>query len=488
MIAILRQRIAVPIRIIGLLLMMFSLSMLTPLIISFVYQDGFHLAFLLAFTVCLVTGAMAWLLNFRRREELRRRDGFLITALAYIMIGLAGSLPFVFMGEWVPSWTDAVFESLSGLTSTGATVLIGLDNMPPSLLFYRQQLQWLGGMGIIVLAVAILPTLGAGSMTLYRAEAPGALQSGKFTPRIAETAKTLWYIYLVLTVSCAWGYWLAGMSWFDALCHSFSTVSIGGFSTHDASLGHFDNGMVEAVAILFMLISGINFGLHFMVWKRKSPSHYLRDTETRFYISVIIVIFGICAGILVVSGDFSTGEAIRKSLFQTVSIVTTTGYTTDTFGNWPHPAALIIFLGAFMGGCAGSTAGGLKAVRILLVYAHGLRELRRLIHPHAVFQAKLGDKHLSGNVMNTLWGFFSLYTITFLVILVLLFMDGLDIMTGFSATAAMMNNLGPGLGDVAENYRSLSSQAKWLLSFAMILGRLELYALLVLFLPSFWRH
>ena len=342
--------------------------------------------------------------------ELRSRDGFLITVLCYLGLGFTGAVPLWLAPSIDAPFVDAVFESLSGLTTTGATVLTGLDDLPHSMLLYRQLLQWLGGMGIIVLAVAVLPMLGVGGMQLYRAESPGPVKDSKLTPRIAQTAKALWYLYLGLTLACALAYWLGGMGVFDAICYAFSTVAVGGFAPHDASLGHFDSIAIESVAIVFMVLSGMSFALHFTVLARRSLSHYAKDSELRLYFCVLAAVAIIVIGVLLLDG-VAPSISIREGLFQTVSIVTTTGYTTTDYSVWPMLAPVIMIFAAFAGGCAGSTAGGLKMYRVLLIYRQGMREIRRLIHPNGVFHIKLGEQLVPNRVVDAVWGFFAVYLI-----------------------------------------------------------------------------
>jgi len=378
---------------------------------------------------------------------------------------------------------------MSGLTTTGATVITGLDDLPRSILFYRQQLQWLGGMGIIVLAVAIMPMLGVGGMQLYRAETPGPMKDTKLTPRITETAKALWYIYLGLTVACATAYWLAGMSGFDAITHSFSTVSIGGFSTHDQSMGYFGSSTIELVAVFFMLLAGMNFALHFVAWRSFSLRPYLQDSEVRAYLGVLAIVIVITVYYLYLSDTFaSLGDAVHNGLFQVVSIGTTTGFTTAEYFIWPGFLPVLLLFISFIGGCAGSTGGGMKVIRFVLLIKQGRRELMRLIHPNAQLPVKVGKKVMSDRVVSAVWGFFAAYTGCFLVVMLFLMATGLDQVTAFSAVAACINNLGPGLGEVGANYQELSDAAKWALSFTMLLGRLEIFTLLVLFTRSFWQR
>ncbi len=481
------MHLAVILKVTGILLTLFSFVLVLPVAVGALYGEHTYAPFGWGFGITLVTGLLLMLAG-RGEHELRSGDGFMITVLFYLGLGLFGSIP-LFLAEPVSAgFTDAAFESLSALTTTGATVIVGLDDLPRSILFYRQLLQWFGGMGIIVLAVAILPMLGIGGMQLYRAESPGPVKDNKLTPRITETAKALWYLYLGITLLCAMCYWLAGMTPFDALCHSFSTVAIGGFSTHDASLGYFDNPTIEAIAIVFMVIAGINFGLHFMVLNRKNPLLYTQDREVRAYLFVLAIVSIVVCSLLVRHPD-SSASPFREGIFQAVSIATTTGFATTNFSIWPSVAPVILLFAAFAGGCAGSTAGGIKIIRVLLIYLQGSREIKRLIHPNGVFHVKLGQQKVPDRVIEAVWGFFSVYVIAFLTLVSLvMYISNLDFLTAFSAVGACLNNLGPGLGDVAENYAGLSAGVKWALMFAMLLGRLEIFTLLVLFTPAFWRR
>ena len=481
------MRLPVILRITGILLTLFSMALLVPVIVAAIYGEETIATFVTAFAITACSGLALWIPN-RGDQDLRAGDGFMITALFYVGLGLFGAVPIYLAESTGLSFTDAAFESLSGLTTTGATVITGLDGLPKSILFYRQLLQWYGGMGIIVLAVAILPMLGIGGMQLYRAESPGPVKDNKLTPRITETAKALWYLYLGLTIACALSYWLAGMSPFDAICHSFSTVAIGGFSTHDASIGYFGSQAVESVAIVFMIFSGINFGLHFVVWNRKNPLYYARDMEVRMYLAAIAVVaLAVCA--ILIRHPGADPSPIRHGLFQAVSITTTTGYTTRNFSAWPSAVPILLLFAAFAGGCAGSTAGGIKMIRVLLIFRQGMREIRRLIHPNGVFPLKLGNRKVPDRVVDAVWSFFSAYVIIFLTMVCLVMaISDLDFTTAFSAVAACLNNLGPGLGEVSLNYRALPDTVTWLLMFAMLLGRLEIFTLIVLFTPAFWRR
>lgn len=475
-------------RILGLLLMLFSLTMLPPIFVALHYQDGGLQAFLLGFALILLAGMLIWVPVRGIRAELRTRDGFLVVVLLWTVLGLSGAVPLALGTEPHMSITDAIFESMSGLTTTGATVLTGIDHLPHSILFYRQQLQWLGGMGIIVLAVAILPMLGVGGMQLYRAETPGPIKDSKLTPRITETAKALWYIYLGLTISCGIAYWLAGMTPFDALAHAFSTVAIGGFSTHDASMGWFDSPLIEAIAVIFMLLAGVNFSLHFLAMRKLTLRPYWQDAEFRFYISMLAVVATITVLFLMHSGTFSDPvDALHHGIFQTVSIATTTGFTTADYFTWPSFLPVLLIFTSFVGACAMSTGGGMKVIRFLLLIKQGMREIRQLVHPNARITIRVGGRPMSDKVFTAVWGFFSLYVASFSFLMLALMATGLDQTTAFSALAACINNLGPGLGEVGSHYGNINDTAKWLLSFAMLLGRLEVFSILVLLTPEFWR-
>ncbi len=467
--------------------MLFSLTSVPPLLIDLWYLEGTAWAFFYSYMFLLGAGILMWLPARNVTQDLRLRDGFVVVVAFWFVLGGSGALPFILYDALDIELADAMFESVSALTTTGATVLIGLDDLPHSILFYRQELQWLGGMGIIVLAVAILPMLGIGGMQLYRAETPGPVKDNKLTPRITETAKALWYIYLGLTIACALAYWFIGMDMFDAISHSFSTVAIGGFSTHDASIGYFDSTLVEAVAVVFMLLGGVNFGLHFVAFRRWSLKIYTADAEFKMYIRVLLLVAVICVTYLYFTGADELDDAIRHGVFHAVSIGTTTGFATSEFYLWPGFLPVLLLFTSFIGGCAGSTGGGMKVIRVLLLLKQGMREMIRLIHPSAQVVVKIGKTPVSDSVIDAVWGFFAAYIAVFVVMMLLLMASGLDQVTSFSAVAATINNLGPGLGDVGANYSSLSDFAKWVLCISMLMGRLEIFSLLVLFTPAFWR-
>jgi trk system potassium uptake protein TrkH len=476
-------------RVLGLLLAMFSLTMLPPALIALFYDDGTWEAFVFSFVIIAGSGLLIWLPVRRDVQEMRLRDGFTIVAMFWIVLGVFGAVPLILAERPSMSFTDAVFESMSGLTTTGATVLTGLDSLPKGILYYRQQLQWFGGLGIIVLAVAVLPMLGVGGMQLYRAEFPGPVKDTKLTPRITETAKALWYVYLGITVVCAAAYAAAGMTLFDAVCHAFSTVAIGGFSTHDQSIGYFGSPTIELIAVFFMFVAGVNFSLHFVVWQQRRLTSYLRDPEFRAYVRLLGVMTGFVLVYLHLTGYYpNLFELFTKGLFQVVSIATTTGFTTDNFAAWPGALPVLLLFSSFVGGCAGSTAGGMKVIRWLLMYKQGVREVKRLVHPNAEIPVRLGNKAVHNRVVDAVWGFFAVYVVVYGVLLLFLMAVGLDQVTAFAAIAATLNNLGPGLGEVTAGFGSLPATAKWAAVCAMLLGRLEIFTLLVLFTPTFWQR
>ena len=470
---------------------LFSLSLLPPALVAVIYKDGGGTAFIQAFVLSLFLGFMLWYPNRRHKKDLRTREGFLLVVLFWGVLGSIGAVPFIFSSQPDLSITDSFFESFSALTTTGATVIVGLDSLPKAILFYRHLLQWLGGMGIIVLAVAILPVLGIGGMQLYRAEMPGPVKDSKMPPRIAETAKALWYIYFLLTVACAFSYWVAGMNVFDAICHSFSTIAFGGFSTYDASIGHFDSPAINMVWVVFLLIAALNFSLHFAAFTRRGINLrvYFKDAEFKVLIIVQLALTAICFATLYHSGIYdSPEETFDYALFQAVSISTTAGFGTESFHMWPLFLPMLLIFSSFIGGCGGSTAGGIKVMRMILLLKQGSRELKRLVHPRGMFSIRIGNKVLPERVIDAVWGFFSAYALVFVICMLALMAMGMDNITAFSATAACLNNLGPGLGEVASNYASINDGSKWILLLAMLFGRLEVFTLLVLFTPTFWRN
>lgn len=473
-------------RLLGLLVILNTVSFLPSLGVSLLYDDGEAVHFLDATIISLAAGVAIWLPLRTDRRELKMRDGFMLVVLIWAVLGVVGGIPFL-LGLHL-DFTDSVFEAVSGFTTAGATVISGLDRLPPSILYHRQQIQWFGGMGVVVLAVAVLPVLGVGGMQLYRAEASGITKEEKLTPRIAHTARALWTIYLGLTLSCALAYWLAGMSGFDAIAHAFSTVATGGFSTHDASIGYFDNVAIEIVCTIFMLLGGVNFAMHFLVWRRRSLRPYLDDPETRAY-GVLVLGFVVLVVLgLVVAGAASPLPALRMAVFQVASVITSTGFSTADYSVWPQHLPLLMAILAYIGGCAGSTAGGLKVVRVLLLAKIGVRQFVTISHSRAITLVKLGQRRVPEEILYSVWAYYSLYILTALVLTVAMMAAGLDLTSAFGAVTASINLLGPGLGKVASSFAGTNDLVKWLAVFAMLVGRLEVFTLLILFSPAFWRH
>ncbi len=474
-------------RAVGALLWCVGATMMLPLGFSLAYGDGAHGPIVQSMGVAAVAGAVFFLPSRQGTPpSIGHREGILVVALGWIGAAALGALPF-YLADTFPTFTDAFFESMSGFTTTGASVLTDIEKVPRGLLLWRGLTHWLGGMGIIVLSLAILPFLGVGGMQLYKAEVPSPVPD-KLRPRIKDTASLLWKVYILFTVAETALLMAGGMDLFDALCHAFATLATGGFSTRNASVGHYQSAYVDGVVILFMLIAGINFSLHYQ-WLTGRPLALWRDPECRFFLYATAVFIVLCAGSLYGTVLDTIPGAFRYAAFQVVSILTTTGFATADYETWPPLTQVILFLCMFLGGSAGSTGGGIKCLRIILLIKHGYRELMRLVHPHAVSQVKLGGRVVPADVLHSVWGFFVLYLALFVVLSLLMAALGLDMVTAFSSVAATIGNIGPGFGAVgpAENYAGLPLAAKWLLSLSMLLGRLEIYTVIVLLIPEFWR-
>ncbi len=474
-------------RVTGLLFMAFSPILLLPIAISLWMHDGITHHFIISFLLQFSIGFLIWWPFRKHSYNLRRREGFLIVVLFWLLISFLGASVFAFVLDL--SYVDAIFESVSGLTTTGATVLSGLDNLPYSILFYRQELQWFGGMGLIMLAVAIMPMLGIGGMKMYLAETPGPMKEEKMAPRIVESAKLLWGIYAGLTLLCALAYWLAGMSVFDAVSHSMSTLSTGGFSTHDASMGYFNSDLIDYIAVFFMMLGGINFSVHYLAIHGRSIKYYFQNTEVKIFLFfVLFMVLFVTLVLHITSDDSHFFQELRNSAFEVVSVVTSTGFGLADFSVWPLFLPVLMIFISFVGGCGGSTAGGMKVMRIALVLKLWWREIRQLIHPHGVFTIKFSGYKISDNIQQNIYGFFAVYATTFVILLLMMmWLAKVDMVTAFSAIATSMNNLGPGLGEVTENFITINSSGKIISAMAMLLGRLEIFSVLVLFHPAFWR-
>lgn len=482
------MHLKVILKIFGLFLMLFSLSMLPPTFIAIMYKDGGWSSFVITFIISMVAGFLIWFPLHNHSEELRPRDGFIIVVMFWIVFGSLGIIPYSFTNSVSLSFADSLFESFSGLTATGATVLENIDLLPKSVLFYRQQSQWFGGLGIIVLAVAILPFLGIGGMQLYKAETPGPIKNNKLAPRVSATAKVLWLFYVFLTLICALFYRIAGLGWFDAISHSFTTIATGGFSTHNASIGYYDSGLIEGISIFFMLISAVSFGLHFSALSSRNLGNYLKDSEFKFF-----MLYCFTASVIVISFLYFKGvyedplEAIRHGLFVTVSILTSTGYSSDDINAWPIFALFFLLCLGIIGGCAGSTAGGTKSIRFVLLLKHLNKELKQLINPNAIFAVKVNNRNVEPSMFASLLSFFALYLIVFFAILFTVMALGLDLTTALSVVISCLNNIGPALGGASVSFSPLDDSIKVILTLAMLLGRLEMFTLIIIFSRYFWR-
>ncbi len=477
-------------RVLGLLLMIFSVSMLTPLIIYFIYHDGMVRPFVISFFLTLGTGLLLWLPTHRQQRELKVRDGFLVVFLFWVVLSFFGALPFYLNFYPHLNFTDALFESVSGLTTTGGTVLTHLDLMPHDILYYRQQLTLLGGVGIIVLALAILPLLNIGGMHLYLAETAGPIKTSKIRPRLNQTAKSLWYIYMSLVAVCALAFWLAGMPIFESIGESFSAVSTGGFAVHDENFAYYHSHLIEVIGVFFMFLGAINFGLHYQFFKKRSFLIYIRDPEFMFYLKILATAILISFIVLLLYGTYhhKIAETFTQSLFMVTSVASTTGFTTTDLNQWPTFLPYFLMFLALIGGCGGSTSGGIKVLRFLLLQQQTNREMKRLIHPDGIFPVHLGEQPLGDKTIQSIWAFVTVFALLFIVLLLALLGCGLDPRTAFGALVGSIANNGIGLGRTSINFESINNLSKWILTFAMLAGRLEIFTVLVLFTPGYWRR
>jgi trk system potassium uptake protein TrkH len=483
------MRYANVLKLVGVLLMLFSLSMLPPLGLAVLWHESVMRSFSVSFCITALVGFCLWVPFAGIKGDIKPRDGFLVVAAFWVVLSLFASLPFLFSLYHHINFVNAFFEATSGLTTTGATVLTNLDHMPRALLYYRQQLHFLGGMGIIILALAVMPLLGAGSMSLYRAEASGPFKNDKMRPRLAETAKSLWYIYVGLTIACAFAYWLVGMQPFDAIGEAFSTVSTGGFTMHDQSFAYYHSMLINSIAMIFMLIGATSFTLHFHCLWNRDFKIYFKDPETKSYLKLLLVAILIVSFILFVHQYYTVASPkhLIDAVFTVVSISTTTGFQTTNYVSWPTFLPFLIIFLALIGGGGGSTAGGIKVARALLLGEQGKREVIRMIHPGVVRPIKLGNQVIDENVIQAIWGFFAIYTGLFFVLLMLLLSFGLEPTTAFSALSACISNAGESIGLAGYGFAQLPSISKWVLIFAMFAGRLEIFTLIVLLTPAYWR-
>ncbi len=469
------------------LVMLYSLSMIAPVLVGLIFGEHYFFGFGLTFLVAFVVGVLGWQATRRGSKTLQTRDGFLVAVLFWLIFSAISTMPLYFDARLGLSFTDALFEGMSGITTTGASVLDGIDELPKSILYYRAQLNFLGGLGIIVLAVAILPFLGIGGAKLYQSEMPGPMKEDRFTPRLADTARNLWAIYSGLALCCALAYHLAGMNWFDAICHSLSTVSLGGFSTHGSSLGFFNSPAIEWVAGVFSILAAINFSLYFLAIQRRSLAPIVTNAEVRFFLSILFLVVAVTCIELYRSGTFGAHDAIVHGFFQAASVFTDNGLGAADYPLWPSHIVLLLLGASFFGGCVGSTCGGIKAMRFLLLHRQGSRELSQLVNPNAIFLIKVGGRTVSDRVMQSVWSLFFFYIFFTCVFVWGLIAMGYDLVTAFGTVAACINNMGIGAGDTAAGFGSLSDPAKWLMCVAMLFGRLEIFPILIVFSKAF-RH
>lgn len=473
----------------GLILMLFSTAYATPLFVSVWYHDGTAIDFVVSMAFTFLIGLGLWLITYKKRRELKPRDGFLLVFCFWTAMAAVATIPLLLAIDKL-SFTDAFFETMSGLSTTGATVLSGLDKLPPAINYWRHLLNWLGGMGIIVLAVAILPMLGIGGMQLYKAETPGPIKDSKLAPRITETAKNLWYVYAGITVACVIALRLAGMDWFEAVCHAYAAMGLGGFSTHDASVGYFNSPAIEAVLIFFMLLAGMNFATHFLVWHHRSLKIYWQDSEAKAFLLLVILSCFVSAAYIWQQGVYNNyWTALRHVSFNLVSIATDCGFASVDYDKWPIVVPLWFLFLSCIAVSSGSTGGGIKMIRTLILIKQAYREIIQLLHPRAVTPLQVGGQAIQNNIVQAVLGFIFLYFMSIVVLTFALMFAGLDFISAFTAIIACINNAGPGLNVVgpAQNYGVLSDAATWVCSFAMLLGRLEVFSVLILFTPAFWR-
>ena len=466
----------------SVLVLFFSFSYIFPIVVSIIFDDGALHIFVKTLIAISLIGIIGLAATRNINNELSQKDGFVIIVMFWVVLSVAGSIPFYLSGM---SIIDSFFESMSGITTTGATVISNIDALPESVLFYRQMLQWMGGMGLIVLAIAVMPLLGIGGGQIYKTEIPGAMGEQRLTPRIKETAQALWSIYLGLTILCALLYYLGGMSAFDAISHAMSTVAIGGFSTHNESIGYFNSSTIEIICIVFMLLSACSFTLHYFAIYKRKPLKYFYDPEFRFFFSILLLVLAVSLFINSFT-DYENSPNFKEIIFHSVSMITTTGFSISDTSDWPLSVSFLLLVGAFVGACSGSVGGGVKSWRVMIMLNHAYSNIMKMIHPNSVISLKIGSRSVDDEVATSVWGFFSIYVISFMILLLAVLTSGLDLESAFSAVGACLNNLGPGLGAVSENYSNISSFTKSILAFAMLLGRLEIFTLLVILTPMFW--
>jgi trk system potassium uptake protein TrkH len=483
-----KMQFRIILRILSIFLSSYSVTLLVPILIAIGYNEDRTLTvFLQTQLTYLGVGGLFWLLSWGAKPVLQAREGFVLVSGFWSLLAVIGAWPFMMISHL--SFADAVFETISGLTTTGATKMVGLDDMPKALLFYRQQIQWFGGLGVVVLAVAILPMLNVGGMKLFKAETPGPMKDEKLTPRMMNTAQSLWLIYVFLTAIAAIAYKIAGMSWFDAIGHSFTAISTGGFSTHDASIGYFNSVPIEVISSVFMLLGAVNFTTHYLAFMGISLRPFRQDSEFLVFIGIVVAATLLIAAVLWHQSVYSSWwTAVRFSSFGVASFISSTGFAASDYSSWPVFLPFLLIVLGYIGGCAGSTAGGTKVIRVILMVKSIQKEIKMALHPNAVVSVKYRKQPLTGNTLDAVRGFMYLYIMVTVVATLLMIASGLDMFSAFSAVAACLNSSGPGFGEVASNFTPVNTFGTWVLNMTMLLGRLELYTVLVIFMPAFWRY
>jgi trk system potassium uptake protein TrkH len=461
--------------------------MIPPMLLALVEKERSLFGFLYTFIITFTVGSVCWALTGRSNIQLETRDGFIIIVLFWLLFSLISAMPLWLDDSYNVSLADAIFEGVSGITTTGASVFNDVSALPKSILYYRAQLNFVGGLGVIVLAVAVLPLLGIGGMKLYQSEMPGPFKEERLTPRLADTAKSLWLTYLLLGGTCTFAYWLAGMPFFDALCHGLSTVSLGGFSTRTESIGFYDSYAIELVAGAFSLLSAINFTLYFVALGRRSLKPFLKSAELRFFLMVASIIILIITLEVWRAGMYALPASFVHAFFLTSSMITDNGLATGDYASWPVHTVILLLSASFFGGCVGSTCGGIKALRFLVLFKQSRHEVHQLAHPRAVMSIRIGKTPVNDRMLRSVWSFFFIYIVSTFLFIWALNLMGYDLLTSFATVAACINNMGLGFGETAAGFGTLSDGAKYLMCAAMLLGRLEIYPVLILFSRTFWR-
>jgi trk system potassium uptake protein TrkH len=480
-------RFRIVIHLCSFLVVLYSLTMIPPMLLALIEKERSLFGFLYTFIITFTLGSLCWALTGRSNIQLETRDGFIIIVLFWLLFSVISAMPLWLDDSYNVSLADAMFEGVSGITTTGATVFNDVSLLPRSILYYRAQLNFVGGLGVIVLAVAVLPLLGIGGMKLYQSEMPGPFKEERLTPRLADTAKSLWLTYLLLGGACTLAYKLAGMSFFDALCHGLSTVSLGGFSTRTESIGFYDSYAIELVAGAFSLLSAVNFTLYFVALARRSIKPFLKSAELRFFLLVASVVILIITLEVWRAGMYALPASFVHAFFLTSSMITDNGLSPGDYASWPVHTIVLLLSASFFGGCVGSTCGGIKALRFLVLFKQTRHEVHQLAHPRAVMSIRVGNSPINDRVLRSVWSFFFLYVVCTCFFIWMLNLQGYDLLTSFATVAACINNMGLGFGETAAGFGTLSDSAKYLMCAAMLLGRLEIYPVLILFSRTFWR-